>query len=95
MFNRIISFYKKSQPSPTQFCDDEASRNKYLNKLQWSRWFPLKRRGTFYGFFSASHNLGEFLSFVFVGSLVGFFGWQMGFLGASLAGALGVVLICF
>lgn len=58
-----------------------------------SRWFPLKRRGTFYGFFSASHNLGEFLSFIFVGSLVGLFSWQMGFLGASIAGFLGVLVI--
>lgn len=24
-----------------------------------SRWFPLRERGTFYGFFSASHNFGE------------------------------------
>lgn len=58
-----------------------------------SRWFPLRERGTFYGFFSASHNLGEFLSFVFVGLLVGFFGWQWGFVGSSVAGATGVILI--
>ena len=31
-----------------------------------SRWFPLNIRGTYYGFFSASHNFGEGLSFVFV-----------------------------
>lgn len=58
-----------------------------------SRWFPLKERGTFYGFFSASHNLGEFLSFVFAGALVGIFGWQWGFMGSSIAGVLGVILI--
>ena len=44
-----------------------------------SRWYPLSKRGTYYGFFSASHNLGEFLSFLFVGAVVGFFGWQWGF----------------
>ena len=33
-----------------------------------SRWYPLSKRGTYYGFFSASHNLGEFLSFLFVES---------------------------
>ncbi|MCR5003489.1 MAG: MFS transporter [Bacteroidales bacterium] len=60
-----------------------------------SRWFPLKIRGTFYGFFSASHNIGEGLSFIFVGSLVAAFGWKWGFFGAALAGALGVVLILF
>lgn len=60
-----------------------------------SRWFPLKERGTFYGFFSASHNFGEFLSFVFVGLIVGLAGWQWGFIGASVAGICGVLIIIF
>ena len=60
-----------------------------------SRWYPLSSRGTFYGFFSASHNLGEFLSFLFVGAVVGFFGWQWGFVGSSIAGVLGVLVILF
>ena len=58
-----------------------------------SRWFPLSRRGTFYGFFSASHNIGEWLSFIFVGSIVAVAGWQWGFFGAAIAGAIGVVVI--
>ena len=33
--------------------------------ISLSRWYPLKIRGTFYGFFSASHNFGEGLSFIF------------------------------
>ena len=45
------------------------------------------------GFFSASHNLGEFLSFLFVGAVVGICGWQWGFVGSSLAGVIGVVII--
>lgn len=60
-----------------------------------SRWYPLNKRGTYYGFFSLSHNLGEFLSFLFVGIIVSTFGWQWGFVGSSLAGALGVVCILF
>ncbi len=60
-----------------------------------TRWFPLKDRGTFYGFFSASHNIGEFLSFIFVGSVVTLAGWQAGFFGSALAGAIGVVVISF
>ena len=60
-----------------------------------SRWYPLKIRGTFYGFFSSSHNIGEGLSFVFVGMLVAAFGWKWGFFGAALAGALGVLIILF
>ena len=61
--------------------------------ISLSRWYPLKIRGTFYGFFSASHNFGEGLSFVFVAALVSAAGWQWGFFGASVAGALGVTLI--
>lgn len=45
--------------------------------------------------FSASHNLGEFLSFIFVGSVVGWLGWQAGFVGSFIAGAIGVVIIIF
>jgi len=58
-----------------------------------SRWFPLRIRGTFYGFFSASHNIGEGLSFLAVGLIVSTLGWKWGFFGAALAGALGVMLI--
>ena len=60
-----------------------------------SRWFPLSKRGTFYGFFSLSHNLGEWLSFLFVGILVSAAGWQWGFVGSSIAGVVGVIVIVF
>lgn len=60
-----------------------------------SRWYPLSRRGTFYGFFSLSHNLGEWLSFLFVGILVSVAGWQWGFFGSAMAGVLGVIVIVF
>lgn len=58
-----------------------------------SRWMPLKIRGTFYGIFSASHNIGEGLSFIFVGAIVAAFGWKWGFFGAALAGLVGLVLV--
>ena len=61
--------------------------------ISLSRWFPLSRRGTFYGIFSASHNLGEFFSFLFVGNVVLAAGWQWGFVGSAVAGALGVALV--
>ena len=61
--------------------------------ISLSRWFPLKRRGTFYGFFSSSHNLGEFLSFLFVGLIVSSVSWQWGFIGSAISGAIGVVII--
>ena len=58
-----------------------------------SRWYPLSIRGTYYGFFSSSHNIGEGLSFVFCGALVGLMGWQWGFVGSAVAGVLGVIII--
>lgn len=63
--------------------------------ISLSRWFPLSERGSYYGFFSASHNFGEGLSYLFVGLIVTFAGWQWGFFGSSLAGAIGVALILF
>lgn len=60
-----------------------------------SRWYPLNIRGTYYGFFSASHNFGEGLSFIFVSLLVSAAGWQWGFFGAAIAGIVGVILILF
>ena len=60
-----------------------------------SRWFPLSKRGTYYGFFSASHNIGEGLSFVFVGLIVASAGWQWGFFGAAIAGVVGILTILF
>lgn len=63
--------------------------------ISLSRWFPLSQRGSFYGFFSASHNIGEFLSFLFVGLIVGTAGWQWGFFGSALAGILGFLIIIF
>lgn len=60
-----------------------------------SRWYPLNIRGTYYGFFSSSHNIGEGLSFVFCGLLVSLAGWQWGFVGSAIAGILGVIIIIF
>ncbi|KAB6412561.1 MFS transporter [Bacteroides xylanisolvens] len=34
-----------------------------------SRWFENKKRGSFYGFWSASHNIGEAMSFIGAGSI--------------------------
>ncbi len=63
--------------------------------ISLSRWYPLRERGTYYGFFSASHNLGEFFSFLFVGMIVSLAGWQWGFFGSAMAGAVGVIIILF
>ncbi|MBO8444971.1 MAG: MFS transporter [Bacteroidetes bacterium] len=61
--------------------------------ISLSRWFPLSKRGTYYSFFSSSPYLGEFLSFIIVGLVVGAFGWQYGFIFASLGGLIGAAII--
>ena len=58
-----------------------------------SRWFTDKERGSFYGFWSASHNIGEALTFIVVASIVSILGWRFGFLGAGLVGVLGALIV--
>lgn len=58
-----------------------------------SRWFPLNKRGTYYGFICATPSLGEFLSFLYIGAIVTAFGWQWGFIGAAAAGIIGAIII--
>ncbi len=60
-----------------------------------SRWYSNKERGTFYGLWSSSHNIGESLTFIVTAIIVSYFGWQAGFIGSGLIGMLGVVLILF
>lgn len=58
-----------------------------------SRWFSDKDRGSFYGFWSASHNIGEAFTFIIVASIVSAFGWRYGFMGAGLIGLLGALIV--
>ena len=57
-----------------------------------ARWFNNRERGTFYGVWCTSHNLGEALTFVLTSLIVSSFGWQWGFIGASFFGLAGVAL---
>ena len=58
-----------------------------------SRWFTDKERGSYYGFWSASHNIGEAMTFIIVASIVSALGWHYGFLGAGLVGLLGALIV--
>ena len=57
-----------------------------------SRWFTDKQRGSFYGFWSASHNIGEAMTFIIIASIVSAFGWWYGFFGAGLVGLAGALI---
>ena len=63
--------------------------------ISLSRWFPRAKRGTYYSIFSATPYLGEFLSFIITGVVVGALGWQFGFLVAAIAGLIGSLIILF
>lgn len=58
-----------------------------------ARWFSNKERGTYYGLWSASHNLGKAITFVVVAFFVSVAGWQWGFWGAGLIGLAGAVFV--
>ncbi len=57
-----------------------------------SRWFGDKERGTFYGLWSSSHNIGEAITFIATAVIVAAWGWQWGFRGAGLLGLLGFLI---
>ena len=58
-----------------------------------SRWFPKSQRGTFYSIFSSTPYIGEFLSFIITGLVVGALGWKAGFIVAAVAGLVGSLII--
>lgn len=70
-----------------------------------SRWWPKEKRGTVYGFWACSNNLGEVFAYVVsaclvvaVGRLYGpIWAWKSCFWGASAVGLLGVAIakLCF
>ena len=54
-----------------------------------NRWYTSRDRGTYYGFWSASHNLGEAITFITIALLVNWAGWRYGMLGAGVIGLCG------
>jgi OPA family sugar phosphate sensor protein UhpC-like MFS transporter len=49
-----------------------------------SQWFSNTERGRFYGIWSTAHSIGEGLTFVATGALVGLLGWRAGFWGPGV-----------
>jgi OPA family sugar phosphate sensor protein UhpC-like MFS transporter len=58
-----------------------------------SRWYKDSERGSFYGFWSTSHNIGEALTYILTAVAVSYFGWEWGFRAAAIVGLLGVLMI--
>jgi OPA family sugar phosphate sensor protein UhpC-like MFS transporter len=49
-----------------------------------SNWFSNNERGRYYGIWSASHSIGEGLTFVATAALVSSLGWRAGFVGPGI-----------
>jgi OPA family sugar phosphate sensor protein UhpC-like MFS transporter len=58
-----------------------------------TRWFKSSERGTYYGIWSASHNIGKAITFSLLPVLVGIGGWQWGFWGAGVLGIVGSIMV--
>ena len=58
-----------------------------------SRWFGNKERGTFYGLWSSSHNIGEAITFIVTSAIVARLGWQWGFRGAAILALIGFAIV--
>ena len=60
-----------------------------------SQWFSRRERGTFYGMWSTSHNMGEGLTFAVTSFLVAEMGWEWGFWGPGLLCVVAAVVLSF
>jgi OPA family sugar phosphate sensor protein UhpC-like MFS transporter len=58
-----------------------------------SHWFSKKERGTRYGIWSASHSIGEGITFVGTAALVAAFGWRWAFWGPGLVCVIAALLM--
>lgn len=57
-----------------------------------SRWYDDKERGSYYGFWSVAHNVGEGITFIVTAAIITTFGWRFGFSFAGIMGLLGVLV---
>jgi OPA family sugar phosphate sensor protein UhpC-like MFS transporter len=58
-----------------------------------SHWYSGKERGTFYGMWSSSHNIGEAITFIGTAFVISSFGWMWGFRAAGILCLVMSVLI--
>lgn len=61
--------------------------------ISLSRWFPLAKRGTYYSIFSATPYIGKAILYSVLSLVVGWIGWQYGFVFASFGGLVGAMVI--
>ena len=58
------------------------------------QWFSPKQRGSVYSIWGGSRNIGEAITWILTATIVSFFGWRAGFIGAGIASlAAGIILL--
>jgi len=60
-----------------------------------NQWFSQRERGTFYGVWFTSHNLGAAFTYAATAALVGAYSWRAGFIMPGLFCAVGSIIIYF
>ncbi len=60
-----------------------------------NQWFSNRERGTFYGIWFTSHNLGAAFTYLATATIVGAYSWKMGFIMPGVFCMLGSLLIYF
>lgn len=57
------------------------------------QWFSPKQRGSRYSIWGGSRNIGEGITWILTASLVSYFGWRAGFIGAGIAGVVASLIM--
>lgn len=60
-----------------------------------NQWFSNKQRGTLYGIWFTSHNLGSSFAYFAIAAIVSMYNWSMGFISAGIISLVGTVFIYF
>jgi OPA family sugar phosphate sensor protein UhpC-like MFS transporter len=60
-----------------------------------NQWFSNRERGTYYGVWFTSHNLGAAFTYVATAALVGSYSWRAGFIMPGIVCLIGSILIYF
>ena len=60
-----------------------------------TQWFSSKERGTYYGIWAASHNIGEGLTFIGTATVISIWGWQAGFIVPGVVCLIVAIILFF
>lgn len=59
------------------------------------QWFSPKQRGSRYSIWGGSRNIGEGITWILTASMVSYFGWRAGFIGAGIAAVIAALCMFF